>query len=157
MTELEDREEERGHVVEMDRNGLEVLGRAECLDLLGGARLGRVGITLGALPTILPINYRLVDERIIFRTSAGTKLDAATCNAVVAFEVDEVDPLWHTGWSVVVTGLAREVTDPEELARLDGAHLAYWAPAAAGDRVVEISTEMISGRRIVPSVHPLPP
>lgn len=157
MTELEDRAEEVGHVVEIDRNGLEILDRAGCLDLLGAARLGRVGITLGALPTILPVNFRLVDERIVFRTSAGTKLDAATSNAVVAFEVDEVDPLWHTGWSVVVTGLAREVTDPEDLARLDGADIPYWAPAAPGDRIVEISTKMISGRRIVPSVHPLPP
>ena len=68
-----------------------------------------------------------------------------------------MDPLWHTGWSVVVTGLAREVTDPEDLARLDDADIPYWAPAATGDRIVEISTEMISGRRIVPSVHPLPP
>lgn len=156
MTELDDRAAEGGHMVEIDRNGLEILDRAQCLDLLGGTRLGRVGITLGALPTILPINFRLVDERIIFRTSAGTKLDAATSNAVVAFEVDEMDPLWHTGWSVVVTGLAREVTEPEELARLDGADIPYWAPAATGDRIVEISTEMISGRRIVPSVHPLP-
>jgi uncharacterized protein len=157
MTEPEDRATKGGQMVEMDRNGLEILDRVECLSLLGGARLGRVGITLGALPTILPINYRLVDEQIVFRTAGGTKLDAATSNAVVAFEVDDMDPLWHTGWSVVVTGLARVVTDPENLARLDDADIPYWAPDAAGDRIVEISTEMISGRRIVPSVHHLPP
>ena len=39
-----------------------------------------------------------------------------------------MDPLWHTGWSVVVTGLAHEVTDPEDRARLDGADIPYWAP-----------------------------
>jgi uncharacterized protein len=143
-------------VVEVDRNGLEILDRGECLRLLGGATLGRIGITLGALPTILPINFRLVEERILFRTSVGTKLDAATSNAVVAFEVDDMDPLWHTGWSVVVTGLARELTNPEDAAALDGFDLPYWAPAASGDRIVEISTQMISGRRIVPSVHAAP-
>ncbi len=147
---------DKGDDVSVDRNGLLILDRAECLTLLGGARLGRVGITCGALPTILPINFRLLDERVVFRTGVGTKLDAATSNAVVAFEVDEMDPMWHTGWSVVVTGLAREVTSAHDRARLDDANIPYWAPAA-GDRVVEISTEMISGRRIVPTRHPLTP
>jgi len=149
--------EEGDGIVEIDRNGLEILDRAECLRLLGSARLGRVAITYGALPTILPINFRLVDERILFRTDVGTKLDAATSNAVVAFEADDMDPLWHTGWSVVVTGLAREVTDPTVRAGLEDADIPYWAPMAAGNRIVEISTEMISGRRIVPSVRRLQP
>ena len=144
-----------GRVVEVDRNGLEVLDRAECLRLLGGARLGRVGVTFGALPTILPVNFRLVHEQIWFRTGMGTKLDAATTNAIVAFEVDEMDPLWHTGWSVVVTGMARAVEAPQDQARLENADIPYWAPAG-GDRVVEISTEMISGRRLGPGVHRQP-
>jgi nitroimidazol reductase NimA-like FMN-containing flavoprotein (pyridoxamine 5'-phosphate oxidase superfamily) len=144
---------EERRAMEMDRNGLEVLDRSTCLQLLGGARLGRVGVTSGALPTILPINFRLVDDRIVFRTGAGSKLDAATNRSVVAFEVDEIDPVWHNGWSVVVTGLAHEVTDAHDRARLDAANIPYWA-AAAGERVVGISTEMISGRRIVPARPP---
>src|SRR5690606_10684839 len=95
--------------MEIDRNGLEVLGREECMRLLASASLGRLGITTGALPTVLPVNFRLVGDQIVFRTGSGTKLDAATDNAVVAFEVDDMDPVWHTGWSVVVTGMAREV------------------------------------------------
>jgi hypothetical protein len=154
MTEVDAAEEARG-MVEVDRNGLEVLDRRTCLRLLDSAQLGRLAITYGALPTILPINFRLVDERIVFRTGVGTKLDAATTNAIVAFEVDDLDPLSHTGWSVVVTGLAHEVTDPADRDRLDGARLPYWAPSV-GDRIVAISTEMISGRRILPSVHPTP-
>jgi nitroimidazol reductase NimA-like FMN-containing flavoprotein (pyridoxamine 5'-phosphate oxidase superfamily) len=138
----------------LDRNGLEVLGRAECLSLLAHATLGRVGVTVGALPAVLPINYRLVGDRIVFRTSGGTKLDAATRNAVVAFEVDDVEPVSHTGWSVLVTGIAREVTDPAELEVLESANVPRWAPSD-GDRVVEISTEMISGRRL--AAHTWPP
>jgi nitroimidazol reductase NimA-like FMN-containing flavoprotein (pyridoxamine 5'-phosphate oxidase superfamily) len=140
--------------VEHDRNGLEVLGRAECLRLLDQVTLGRVGITVGALPAVLPINFRLVDDRIVFRTSGGTKLDAATRNAVVAFEVDDMEPIGHTGWSVMVTGVAREVTDPAELAALGSANIPRWAPAD-GERVVEISTDMISGRRIGPAPWPV--
>lgn len=137
--------------MEVDRNGLEVLGRAECLRLVASATIGRLGLTSGALPTVLPINFRLIDGKIFFRTGVGTKLDAATHNAVVAFEVDDMDPMWHTGWSVVVTGVAQEVTDPDELAALADAHIPRWAPAHDG-RVVSVSTEMITGRRL-PTTH----
>jgi nitroimidazol reductase NimA-like FMN-containing flavoprotein (pyridoxamine 5'-phosphate oxidase superfamily) len=78
-------------VVEVDRNGLEVLSREECLRLLGTAVLGRVAVSTAALPTILPVNFRFDGRQVLIRTGRGTKLDAATRNAVVAFEVDEVD------------------------------------------------------------------
>jgi nitroimidazol reductase NimA-like FMN-containing flavoprotein (pyridoxamine 5'-phosphate oxidase superfamily) len=136
--------------MEVDRNGLEVLDRAECLRLLDGRLIGRLGLTVGALPTVLPVNYRLVGDRVLFRTSVGTKLQAATTNAVVAFEVDDMDPLWHTGWSVVVTGVAREVTDPDELAVLEHANIPRWVPTGE-TRIVEVSTEMVTGRRITPT------
>lgn len=146
---------DRSEPAQHDRNGLEVLGREECLRLLGRATLGRVAITVGALPAVLPINFRLVADRIVFRTSAGTKLDAATRNTVVAFEVDDMEPVSHTGWSVMVTGVAREVTDAAELDALASAKIPRWAPAE-GERVVEITTDMISGRRIGPAPWPIP-
>ena len=124
---------------EVDRNGLEVLDRAACLRLLEQTTLGRVAVTVGALPAVLPVNYRLVDGRIVFRTSEGSKLDAATRNAVVAFEVDEMEPVGHTGWSVMVTGLTREVTDAPELDVLERANVPHWVPLG-GERVVEITT-----------------
>ncbi len=83
----------------------------DCLRLLASATIGRVGISIGALPVVLPVNFRLVDDRIVFCTGIGTKLDAATANSVVAFEVDDFEPVSHTGWSVVVTGIAHEVVD----------------------------------------------
>lgn len=135
--------------MERDRNGLEVLDHDECLRLLGTATLGRVAVSSGALPTVLPVNFRLDGERILVRTARGTKLDAAVRNAVVAFEVDDFDPLYHSGWSVVVTGVAREVTSAGELDRLPS--VARWAPC--GDpRVMAISVDLVSGRRIVSGV-----
>jgi nitroimidazol reductase NimA-like FMN-containing flavoprotein (pyridoxamine 5'-phosphate oxidase superfamily) len=131
----------------IDRNGLEVLGRSECLHLLASATLGRIGCTSGALPLVLPVNFRLVADEVVFRTGIGTKLDVATRNAVVAFEADDFDPLSHEGWSVMVTGTSREVTDPGELAAMAAIAIPRWAPRRDG-RVVAVSTEMVSGRRI---------
>jgi len=141
--------------MEVDRNGLEVLGRDECLRLLATATLGRIGVTSDALPTVLPVNFRFDGTRIVFRTGVGSKLDAATDNAVVAFEVDEIDPRQRTGWSVVVTGMARELIDPEERAEAQRLPIERWAPGL-NHRVVAISTEIVSGRRIVPERRPSP-
>lgn len=132
--------------VEVDRNGLEVLERDDCLQLLARATLGRIAVTYGALPTVLPVHFWLDSDRIVILTGEGSKLMAATRNAVVAFEVDDVDPMYHSGWSVVVTGVAREVTDPDDLA-VPRAPLTRWAPLGNG-RIVAIPTDMISGRRI---------
>jgi nitroimidazol reductase NimA-like FMN-containing flavoprotein (pyridoxamine 5'-phosphate oxidase superfamily) len=137
--------------MEVDRNGLEVLSRDACLRLLATATLGRVGVSSGALPSVLPVNFRFDRRQILIRTGMGTKLDAAVQNAVVAFEVDEIDPVAHTGWSVLVTGVARELTGPGELAEADVPPLARWAPEGE-DRVIAISTELVSGRRIVPGL-----
>ena len=97
--------------MEVDRNGLEVLDRDQCLNLLATATIGRVGLTSGALPTILPVNFRLDDDRILIRSGEGAKMDAALQDTVVAFEVDDFDPMNHSGWSVVVTGVAGAITD----------------------------------------------
>lgn len=137
---------------EIDRNGLVMLDRAECLRLLAGARLGRIGLTSGALPVVLPVNYWFDGERILISTGPGTKLAAATRDAVVAFEIDEMDPLWHTGWSVMVTGVAHHVVEPEELERIGTMPLARWAPRGGG-HVVAITPELISGRRIPPTAR----
>lgn len=133
--------------VEVDKNGLEVLDREQCLALLATSTLGRVGVSTGALPTVLPVNFLLHGNRILIRSSPGTKLDAALQDTVVAFEVDDFDPIFHSGWSVVVTGVATALRDPDELSAIERLPLAHWAPRPAG-HVVAISTEMVTGRRL---------
>jgi uncharacterized protein len=133
--------------LELDRNGLVMLDRTECLRLLSRATVGRIGLTSGALPIVLPVNFWFDGEEIYTRTGPGTKLAVATKDAVVAFEVDDIDPLWHTGWSVMVTGIAHHVVDPRELERLATKPIARWAPLG-GEHVVAIRPELISGRRI---------
>ena len=88
------------------------------------------------------------------RTGRGSKLDAALQNAVVAFEGDDFDPIDHSGWSVAMTGVATDISDPTEL---DGARhepVAHWAPAG-DEAVIAISTELVSGRRITTGSLPM--
>jgi hypothetical protein len=77
----------------------------------------------------------------------GSQLDAALQNAVVAFEVDEFDPIHHSGWSVAVTGVATEVGDPTELDAARQEPVTRWTPPGS-ESVVAISTELVSGRRV---------
>jgi nitroimidazol reductase NimA-like FMN-containing flavoprotein (pyridoxamine 5'-phosphate oxidase superfamily) len=130
-----------------DRNGLEVLEAEECVRLLAEAHLGRIGVTSGALPLIFPVNYRLDGDDLLFRTAVGTKLDVATRGTIVAFEVDDFDPVSHAGWSVVVTGRARRLSPEEAAERRSRAPVARWAPGPDGNTVA-VSLDMVSGRRL---------
>lgn len=132
-----------------DRNGLVVLDRADCLRLLSTATLGRVGLCMRALPIVLPVNFVVDGDRVIIRTGAGSKLEAAMERAVVAFEVDDIDPVYHEGWSVVVTGMAEVVSDPGDIARLEHLPLRPWS-TVPGDTFLSIRTELLSGRRLTP-------
>jgi nitroimidazol reductase NimA-like FMN-containing flavoprotein (pyridoxamine 5'-phosphate oxidase superfamily) len=83
----------------------------------------------------------------LVRTCRGTKLDAAMQNVVVAFEVDDFDSTYHTGWSVAITGVASTVSDPEMLEQARHQPIPRWAPAG-DEALIAISTEVVSGRRI---------
>jgi nitroimidazol reductase NimA-like FMN-containing flavoprotein (pyridoxamine 5'-phosphate oxidase superfamily) len=128
--------------------GLELLDEDEAMALLQTADVGRVGINVGVVPAIFPVAFRLIDGDIVFRTSPGSKLDAATRGAVVAFEVDEHDRVTRTGWSVLVVGRAEVVHDLDlTFKTLDSGLEPYAAPE---DRtaIVRITPSFVSGRRI---------
>ena len=130
--------------------GVEVLEQVECLELLGRSSIGRVAVSMGAVPAVFPVNFALLDQAIVFWTPTGTKLDAAVRSAVVAFEVDEVDAVCRKGWSVLVVGIADELRDPVLLDRVKQLPLAPWAQRPR-EHVVAIHPQVISGHRIV---HP---
>jgi nitroimidazol reductase NimA-like FMN-containing flavoprotein (pyridoxamine 5'-phosphate oxidase superfamily) len=132
-----------------DKNGMLTLSRDACLRYLGRTGVGRVAVTVGALPAIFPVNYAMKGDDVVFRTAQGTKLDAAVRNAVVAFEVDHSDRMSHTGWSVMILGPARAITDPGELADTDLLPLTRWARAGGAESTVCISTDLVSGRELV--------
>lgn len=129
-------------------DGLELLDEGECRSLLAPGGIGRVGVTVGALPVIFPVNFAYVDGDVVFRTGEGTKLRQSREGTVIAFEVDAYDPAVRTGWSVLAIGRAREVTDAAERSALE---IAAPAPWVAGDRscYVRMCAEVLTGRRIV--------
>ena len=131
--------------MEIDRDGVEILDRRECLRLLGGAGLGRIAVTSGALPMVVPVGYAMDGETIVVETGRGTPLEFATAGAVVGFEVDNLGERGHSGWTVMVTGVAEEVDNLPEIERLR-LLLPAWRDGG-GERVVRISSELISGRR----------
>lgn len=129
-------------------NGLEILTPEQCHDLLRRSHVGRVAVTIAALPAIFPVNYAVLDGDIIFLTGEGTKLQAAVDRTVVAFQIDHFDESLGSGWSVMAVGLAEEITEPDEVAAARQLGLRPFAP---GDRshIVRIRPEFVSGRRIV--------
>jgi uncharacterized protein len=129
-----------------DRNSLAILTRAQSVRLLESTSIGRVGVSIGALPAVLPVNFAIVDGDIVIRTTPGTKLDAAVTNMVVAFEIDGVDPI-AGGWSVLVQGVAEEVTDPADKERLRGVPMICWAGLEG--HFVRIDTQLLSGHRLL--------
>jgi nitroimidazol reductase NimA-like FMN-containing flavoprotein (pyridoxamine 5'-phosphate oxidase superfamily) len=133
----------------MTSRGLEIMSADECRALLGAQTLGRVAVRIGECPTILPVNYRLLDGDVVFRTDPGSKLSAALMRVMVAFEVDDIDAVSHTGASVVVSGHVEEVRDAATLARVDELGLEPWVTEGR-DYVVRITARTISGRRLPP-------
>jgi nitroimidazol reductase NimA-like FMN-containing flavoprotein (pyridoxamine 5'-phosphate oxidase superfamily) len=126
----------------------EELDQAECLALLATVSVGRVGISYRALPSILPVHFILSGDDIIFRTVPGTKLHAARAGAVVAFEADQLGSATTESWSVLVRGIAEEVTHPTQRAELGRLVPDSWSFDGGADYLVRIPATVISGRRI---------
>src|SRR3954467_258766 len=124
------------------------LSREECLQLVASRRVGRFAHVESARALdVVPVNYvSRPDGSVLFRTGPGPKLSAADRRDVVAFEVDDIDELRHTGWSVLVVGRARRL-DPGNL----DTSACLQHPWAAGPRhsVVLITPTRIEGRRLI--------
>jgi nitroimidazol reductase NimA-like FMN-containing flavoprotein (pyridoxamine 5'-phosphate oxidase superfamily) len=133
-----------------NRRFLRALSPTECFDLLEPGGIGRVGITAAEGVIILPVNFAVTGQAIIYRTAPDTLL-ALHANAHISFEVDHCDQALHEGWSVLVHGHAHEVTDEHQVKQLENTtRLEPWAPGAR-DVYVRIAPTQISGRRIQPN------
>ncbi|KWX03340.1 pyridoxamine 5'-phosphate oxidase [Carbonactinospora thermoautotrophica] len=133
--------------MEIDEARMEVLSEQECLKLLESVAVGRVVYTVRALPAVQPVNFVVDSGGVVFRTGEGTKFALAVRGAIVAFEADEFDLENRTGWDVTVTGHAREIHDPQEVARLRRV-LRPWAPGVK-EHFIRIAPEIVTGRRLV--------
>lgn len=125
-----------------------VLDEVTCRQLLGTVRVGRVALPDDPSPTVLPVDYVLHGDHVLFRTVEGAKLEAAHAHGPASFQADGIDPTFDTGWSVLVRGHLDELESPsaDEQEAIERLH-----PLVGGTRthVVRLSVESWSGRRVL--------
>ena len=126
---------------------LEDLTEATCLRHLEAGTVGRVALVRDGRVEMFPVNYAMSDGDVVVRTHPGGALDALRDRAMVAFEIDELDHRYQTGWSVVVHGHAEPVTDPAAIEELDALEVAPWAGGSRPDWI-RIEPTDLTGRRI---------
>ena len=129
---------------------IELLDRDHCLDLLREDEIGRLAVVADGGPLILPVNYRMDGESIVFRTDPGLKLDQGV-RSHACFEIDHFDRSNRSGWSVVAAGRLEEVTHYESKTwkRIHDLPVEPWA-SGAKDHWVRLVPSRITGRRVPP-------
>jgi hypothetical protein len=135
-------------------NGLEILPTEDCLRLLGGAVIGRIGFHADGVLQLLPVNFAAAaDGTVVFRTSGHSAL-AGIDGVPVVFETDGFDAAARVGWSVCVHGAGREITEGDDgtARRLLDMAVIPWVPGRR-DRWFAIHPDAVTGRRI-PLVQP---
>src|SRR5581483_659243 len=108
------------------------LDEPTCLALISSGGVGRLGYSGRFGQVVLPVNYQLYQQTIVFRTAAGSAMDEDLRTGIaygeykVAFEIDEIDIKAREGWSVLVQGSAHHVDTPEEREAVLNAGVEVW-------------------------------
>lgn len=127
------------------------LGREECRGLLESSGTGRVGFTARALPAVQPVHFGVCGDRLVFPAAPSGRLATACRGAVVVVQADGHSE--GTAWTVEVVGVADVVTDPVEVADLDG--LLLGPGTRPGHCYIAVDMGLISGWRVaVPETRP---
>jgi hypothetical protein len=122
------------------------LSRPESLKLLDQVTIGRIVYTVRALPATVPVRHVVDNGMVVVRTHVG----AECAGSVVAYQADHLGEDGNGGgWTVTVTGVARRVLDPEELAAYE--QLLTPLVAAEGVETIRIYPEIVTGYRLVPT------
>jgi nitroimidazol reductase NimA-like FMN-containing flavoprotein (pyridoxamine 5'-phosphate oxidase superfamily) len=131
----------------IDHAGLEVLSFDACLSLLTAVSVGRVGFVEDGEVLVLPVNFVVDGQTVVFRTAGGSKLAGAEDRSEVAFEADNYDDITETGWSVLVRGGAEVVEGVAEIDRLSQLGLRSWASPQDRPFWIRITPISVTGRR----------
>ena len=148
-------EQEEAPRTDSEEPVVEELDREECLRLLATQSVGRVAMSKpGWAPHVVPLNYLLLRDSIVFRTGRGTK-QRLLLTEPVSFEVDFVDSFHQVGWSVLVQGLAYQLSSWE--IEVEDLHVEPFAPGKK-DYWARLVPQSITGRRIgLPAAAPFDP
>jgi transcriptional regulator with XRE-family HTH domain len=119
----------------------------ECNALVAPGGVGRFVFVDQRGPAALPVNFRVLDGDIVFRTKAKAPFLADALRREISFEVDHLDEALAEGWSVLLTGEGHVIVDPAERDRARALGVAPWA---GGEReaYVRLVPRMVTGRRI---------
>ena len=132
---------------------LERLDEAECLRLISPGGIGRIAFTGRYGLTVLPVNYKLYDGAIVFRTAqdspTGEDLRTGIAHAEyqVAFEIDQINPETRVGWSVLIQGPAHHMSSEAERAAVAASGVTPW-PRGVREHAIRIVPTTITGRRL---------
>lgn len=107
-----------------------------CWELLATASVGRLALSVRALPVILPVQYYVSEHRLGVCLGHHRVPARALDETIVAFSADAIDPAARSGWSVQIQGTS-------SILRRDGFEVACGQPAAA--QLVEIEPGTIAG------------
>ena len=124
------------------------LDRRESLRLAATVPVGRVACVRDDAPQVVPVNHAIRNDHVVFRSGLGSKLAAAWTDLEMVLEVDDLDAVTRTGWSVVLRGIGEPVLDPVEVRRLEALRLQPWA-GEDREHWVRIRVYEVTGRRIV--------
>lgn len=124
---------------------VEELTTQECWEMLRDEDLGRLAFRVVDEVHILPINYAVRGESLLFLTAEGTKLLGVVMESSVALEIDSYDD--ETARSVVVRGSARLLPEDEAHVADDLMTLSWVLPETPKYNVVCIDPKVVTGRR----------
>jgi nitroimidazol reductase NimA-like FMN-containing flavoprotein (pyridoxamine 5'-phosphate oxidase superfamily) len=131
------------------------LTTTECEELLRAGLVGRVALSTPKGPHIIPVNYAVVDDAVVLRTTPYSLLGSQAEGSVLALEVDHFDYEYQRGWSVVARGRSEMVVDAAELEHIG----ATWNPNAwaSGSRnlYLRVRWSDLTGRRLGQGWDPL--
>jgi len=135
----------QGHLMEMSHS--------ECLEALASRPVGRVAYCDPDGPVVIPVNYVLEGEDVLFRIASWTSL-ARGLHGPAAFQVDDFEEYTQSGWSVLVRGKVSYIdhdSGSEGAAKGAAEGTERPVPWAAGRRelLVRISPSSITGRRLL--------
>jgi nitroimidazol reductase NimA-like FMN-containing flavoprotein (pyridoxamine 5'-phosphate oxidase superfamily) len=136
-----------GHRRPADLRVISKLMPNECRRLIAPGGVGRIAFGTFSGPVVVPVNFAVLADTIVFRTAEGSIIDGHA-DEKVALEVDHIDEALCQGWSVLVRGQAHRVTHPAELHHLQEDVVIWPWPGGEREVYVRIIPSEITGRRI---------
>ncbi|GLX16610.1 hypothetical protein Slala02_10500 [Streptomyces lavendulae subsp. lavendulae] len=124
------------------------LDETECRRLLNTCGVGRIAVFTPEGPAVLPVNYLIAGSDIAFRTAAEA-VTARAAGTEAAFEIDNIDDVTASGWSVLAVGELAAVTGPHEIHHLNTTARSHPWAGGPRDHWMKLTPVRITGRRLV--------